>query len=407
MGAQPGESGQARSSGQSRTEQQSETERLAADQAARLEALGYLQGSVEATRAGGVSTYEPEKSFEGLNLYVSGHAPSAILMDMEGNPLHTWSYAFKDVWEEYPGKINKQHKFFWRRVHLFENGDLLAIFEGIGMIRLDRNSRLLWKSELGEHHDIAVHENGDIYVLTRQSKVIPRVHERKPVVEDSIMIMSPVGMPQRSISLIEALERFPDSALYWNRAKQRKGDIFHTNSLEILDGSVAHKNPAFAKGNVLVSMRSLDAVFIVDPNTEQIVWGFRADFVEPHDPKVLPNGNLLVFDNMGGRAKRGRSRILEYRLPGMELDWTYEGTAKERFYTKGSGMAQRLPNQNTLITETDYGRAFEVTPEGEIVWQFFNPFRAGPGNTRVASLFALDRISPEDVPWLIIDPPQK
>ena len=66
-------------------------------------------------------------------------------------------------------------------------------------------------------------------------------------------------------------------------------------------------------------------------------------------------------------------------------------------------MAQRLPNRNTLITETDTGRAFEVTPEGEIVWQFLNPHRTGPDNTYVASLFALDRIAPEDVPWLEID----
>ena len=407
IGAQPGEFKQTTPSSQTRTGQQDQTERLAAEQAARLEALGYLQGSVKATKAGGVSTWVSEKSFEGFNLYVSGHEPSAILMDMEGNTLHTWHYTFADVWEEYPGKKNEQHKFFWRRVHLFENGDLLAIFEGLGMIMLDQNSRLLWKSGLNQHHDIAVDENGDIYVLTRQSKVIPRINERKPVIEDSITIMSPTGRPLLSISLIEALERFPDNALYWNRAKQRKGDIFHTNSLEILDGSAAHKNPAFAKGNLLVSMRSLDAVFIVDPITEQVVWGYRKDFVEPHDPQVLPNGNLLVFDNMGGSSKRGRSRMLEYRLPSMNLVWTYEGTPKARFFTRGCGMAQRLPNQNTLITETDNGRAFEVTPEGEIVWQFFNPFRAGPGNTRVASLFALDRISPEYVPWLKIDRPQK
>jgi hypothetical protein len=407
MGAQPGEFKQTTPSSQTRTGQQDQTERLAAEQAARLEALGYLQGSVKATKPGGVSTYVSEKSFEGFNLYVSGHAPSAILMDMEGKTLHTWHFSFANVWEEYPGKKNEQHKFFWRRVHLFENGDLLAIFEGLGMIRLDRNSRLLWKSGFNQHHDIAVDENGDIYVLTRQSKVIPRINERKPVIEDSITIMSPTGRPLLSISLIEALERFPDNALYWNRAKQRKGDIFHTNSLEILDGSAAHKNPAFAKGNLLVSMRSLDAVFIVDPITEQVVWGYRKDFVEPHDPQVLPNGNLLVFDNMGGSSKRGRSRMLEYRLPSMNLVWTYEGTPKARFFTRGCGMAQRLPNQNTLITETDNGRAFEVTPEGEIVWQFFNPFRAGPGNTRVASLFALDRISPEYVPWLKIDRPHK
>ena len=403
MGALPGDSPEAGTSSQSPARQSSEADRLAAEQAAQLEALGYVQGSIKATGTGGVSAYDPQKSFEGLNLYLSGHAPSAILMDMEGNHLHTWHYPFEKAWNDYPGPENEDHRFFWRRVHLYENGDLLAIFEGLGMIKLDRNSNLLWTSGFMQHHDLDVHENGDIYVLTRMGAAIPRINKRKPVIEDSISIMGPDGWMKRSFSLIEALERFPDFALYWNRAKQKKGDIFHTNSLAILDGSVAHKKPEFAKGNLLVSMRSLNAIFVVDPNTEQVVWAYKADFEEQHDPQVLANGNLLLFDNLGGSPKRGRSRVLEYRLPSMDLVWTYEGTPWDQFFSKGCGTAQRLPNQNTLITETDTGRAFEVTPEGEIVWQFLNPHRTGPDNTYVASLFAVDRIAPEDVPWLRID----
>ncbi len=407
IGAQPGDSRQAKSSSQPSAGQSSEKGRLSAEQAEQLEALGYLQGSVKATVAGGVSTYNPKKSSAGLNLYISGHSPSAILMDMEGNLLHVWHYPFENAWKDYPGKLNKDHKSFWRRAHLYENGDLLAIFEGLGMIKLDRNSRLLWTSGFKQHHDLDVHENGDIYVLTRMGAMIPRINKRKPVIEDSITILGPDGWGKRSFSLIEALERYPEYALYWNRAKQKKGDIFHTNSLEILDGSAAHKNPAFAKGNLLVTMRSLDAVFIVNSKAEQVVWGFSADFEKPHDAQVLPNGNLLLFDNLGGSPKRGSSRMLEYRLPGMDLAWTYEGTPWDRFFSEGSGMAQRLPNQNTLITETDTGRAFEVTPEGEIVWQFINPHRTGPDNTYVASLFALDRIAREDVPWLTIERPEE
>ncbi len=399
--------GVAGTSSQSRAGQNATTDRLASEQAAQLEALGYVQGSVEATGIGGVSTYDPQKSFEGLNLYLSGHAPSAILMDMEGNPLHMWHYAFEKAWDDYPGPENEDHRFFWRRVHLYGNGDLLAIFEGLGMIKLDRNSNLLWTSGFMQHHDLDVHENGDIYVLTRMGALIPRINKRKPVIEDSITIMGPDGWMKRSFSLIEALERFPEYTTYWNRAKQKRGDIFHTNSLEILDGSAASKNPAFAKGNLLVSMRSLNAIFVVDPNTEQVLWAYSADFEEPHDPQVLPNGNLLLFDNLGGSPKRGRSRMLEYRLPSMDLAWTYEGTPWDHFFTKGCGMAQRLPNQNTLITETDTGRVFEVTPDGEIVWQFLNPHRTGPDNVYVASLFAVDRIAPEDVPWLKIDRSEK
>ena len=57
-GAQPGDSRQARSSSQPPAGQKSETDRLAAEQAEQLEALGYLQGSVKATVAGGYDRAE-------------------------------------------------------------------------------------------------------------------------------------------------------------------------------------------------------------------------------------------------------------------------------------------------------------------------------------------------------------
>jgi hypothetical protein len=38
------------------------------------------------------------------------------------------------------------------------------------------------------------------------------------------------------------------------------------------------------------------------------------------------------------------------------------------------GNAQRLPNGNTLITESSFGRFFEVTKEGELVWEYVNLF---------------------------------
>jgi hypothetical protein len=36
--------------------------------------------------------------------------------------------------------------------------------------------------------------------------------------------------------------------------------------------------------------------------------------------------------------------------------------------------AQRLLNGNTLITESSFGRFFEVTREGAIVWEYVTPF---------------------------------
>jgi hypothetical protein len=58
-------------------------------------------------------------------------------------------------------------------------------------------------------------------------------------------------------------------------------------------------------------------------------------------------------------------------------------------------MARRLPNGNTLIVESQAGRAIEVTPDQEIVWEFVHPHRAGPQDELIAQLFDVVRLPPD------------
>jgi hypothetical protein len=54
-----------------------------------------------------------------------------------------------------------------------------------------------------------------------------------------------------------------------------------------------------------------------------------------------------------------------------------------------------LPNGNVLVTESDNGRAFELSGDGEIVWEFYNPHRAGDRGEYVATLFEVVRLPPD------------
>jgi len=54
---------------------------------------------------------------------------------------------------------------------------------------------------------------------------------------------------------------------------------------------------------------------------------------------------------------------------------------------------QRLPNGNTLITESTQGRIFEVTPENEIVWEYYNPHRTGEENELIATVMGARRLN--------------
>ena len=45
------------------------------------------------------------------------------------------------------------------------------------------------------------------------------------------------------------------------------------------------------------------------------------------------------------------------------------------FFSATMGSVQRLPNGNTLVTESLSGRVFEITPENDVVWDYVTPDR--------------------------------
>ncbi len=273
-----------------------------------LESLGYVSGSKPAPSKKGVTIYDKGKAYNGFNLYVSGHGPECILMDMEGNELHKWSYDFHRIWPDFKKVTGySEAPEYWRRVHLFENGDLLAIFEGIGLLKLDKHSNLLWVFRGKAHHDIFVDQYGKIYVLTRKAVIDPKYSKEKPILEDFITILGPNGTEIKSVSILRALENSYYAPIL-NRIK-KDGDILHTNTIELLDGKLAHKQPAFRKGNVLISIRELDTICVVDLDTESIVWALSGMWEKQHQPTVLKNGLILIFDNKGNN---GKSRIIEF-----------------------------------------------------------------------------------------------
>jgi hypothetical protein len=76
-------------------------------------------------------------------------------------------------------------------------------------------------------------------------------------------------------------------------------DVLHTNSVNVLSKAVAPKFPEFKAGQVLLSMRSLQAMIVLDPTNSSVGWGACGPWHYQHDAQFLDNGNLLLFDNIG------------------------------------------------------------------------------------------------------------
>ncbi len=365
----------------------------------RLAALGYVSGSVAATSASGVTVHDPERAFQGFNLAVSGHAPGGTLMDMDGNLLHEWRTSFEQVWPEREFLERFRTGNWFRRAHLFENGDLIGIWaRSAGILKLDRDSNVIWANTIGAHHDLEVMPDGTITVLTVENHIVKRVHPRKPMLEDFITVLGPDGQVVRSVSVLEAFENSERYRYLWMQHPQKTGIVFHTNTIDVLDGRIANEMPEFARGRVLISMRAMDTIAVVDLDRVEVVWAHKGGFAKQHDPQVLADGGLLLFDN---KDERESSSVEVYDPRDMSLRWVYRGTPSQPFYSKHSGAVQRLANGNTLITESVNGRAFEVTAEGEIVWEYINPHRTGEDDELRAALYEVRRLPPDiDLSWL-------
>ncbi|UCH84180.1 MAG: hypothetical protein JSW50_00385, partial [Candidatus Latescibacterota bacterium] len=231
-----------------------------------LGALPYVQGSTKAPSDINVTIFDADRAYEGINLYNSGHGPEALAVDMDGNVLHRWRYPIDDIWPDVP---ETPHGTFWRRVYWYPSGDILAIFEGIGLIKLDRESNLLWSYRRACHHAVTVDADGRIFVLTREITRVPEIADGQPILEDWFDILSPEGKLISRHSVMEAIVN--SDVLDLHTVARTGGDILHTNSLHPFDGSLERMSPAYKRGNVLVSILNFDLVGIIDPSVAKMI----------------------------------------------------------------------------------------------------------------------------------------
>src|SRR5699024_6447040 len=116
-----------------------------------------------------------------------------------------------------------------------------------------------------------------------------------------------------------------------------------------------------------------------------------------HDADLLANGDILMFDNWGHFETDNLSRVLQFDPDNMAVTWTYHGNDEDPLSSKIRSAVQRLPNGNTLITVSNPGRLVEVTPDGDIVWEYINPMRGGEADQFTPVISSGIRIDPEDL----------
>lgn len=350
----------------------------------RLRSLPYVGGiTARKDDPTGVVLLDREHTCPGYRLYTLQMLGRAELISVEGNVVRRWQYRSGDRWE---------------RAELLPNGDLLVVgMKDHGsrggrpwrprikdssryLMRLDWDSRLVWKRKLRAHHDVELTPDGRLLVLTFKRRMEPGIHATIPTRDDYMTLLEQNGTVVDSRSLLESIRNSPEhfrlhtSKMTPSNAGGRPWiDLFHSNSVEWMH----HENlfsihPIYDPNNVLVCIRHQDRIAIVNWQEKKVVWSWGANQLSgPHDAQVLQDGHILLFDN---GLSRGWSRALELDPLTNHIVWEYKADPPGSFYTGGKGSVQRLPNGNTLLAESDKGRAIEVTPDGSVVWEFICPY---------------------------------
>jgi hypothetical protein len=298
-----------------------------------------------------VERYLPQRSSSGYNLELYQRR-IPILVDMNGRIVHAWPLVRTTA-----------------RARLDHKGRLLVMGIDNAIKIYDWDGRLVWRYRLASerdlpHHDVIWLANGNVMVLAQ-------VEESR---DDYLQEVDRRGRVIWEWRFSEHLDKaFP------NRDR-RHPDPSHVNSVHELgpNGWWDAGDARFRPGNLLLSARTLDAIVVVDRRSGEIVWTWSDGLDRQHEAIMVPRGRIggglfLVFNNgLTNRFAYRRSSVVALDPVARSVVWEYSDPF---FYSSLAGSQVSLPNGNLLVTSSHGGRAFELTPGKEIVWQWIPPWQ--------------------------------
>jgi len=297
-----------------------------------------------------VRLYQPSKAESGFNLVFFGRRLPMII-DMNGRIVHSWP------------KVRATG-----RVRLDRDGNLLVIGTDNLVKEYDWEGRLRWFYQLPDehhlpHHDLIKLRNGNTLVLAHDGHIhtdyLHEVDGEGRVVWDWQMYRH-----RRAFS-------------NWN---DESNDPSHSNSIRELGPNRWYDagDLRFRPGNILVSARNLNTIFVIEKESGEIVWQFSDGLDHQHEAVMVGDGAvgeglIMVFNNgLDNLYAYRQSRIQAIDPVAEKVVWEY---SSEDLFSSIGGIVQPLPDGNVFVTSSHGGRAFEMTPDGEIVWQWVPPYR--------------------------------
>jgi hypothetical protein len=372
--------------------------------------------------------YKASKAYKGYTLFTPLFSDKTYLIDMLGNIVHIWKHKDNPPGLHYilleNGNIlgNTREKFVLppkegtkpkpkpkNNPNPNKNLNFGGGVKGLKEMDWDGNvvcQYLPGPNEGSLHHDFVRLPNGN---------TMTNAWEHVSYEEAIAGGRNPKQTTERGLAPDVIYEVDPKGQVVW---KWYAWDHRGMNSRYHLDVNyITNVLPKYSRGNpdwthfntvdynpstdqILVDSREFGELYIIEHKTGEIVyrWGNPSAYgggdapsfttpgdqilFGPHDAhwikEGLPGaGHILIFNNGWARPPVTYSSIIEMDPKTGEIVWEYRSKCENSFSSHHISGAQRLPNGNTFICSGSHGHMFEVTNEGEVVWEYINPVTTG------------------------------
>ena len=322
----------------------------------------------------GITLNDASKRYDCVVLFAPMFGSGEVYaINTDGNIVHEWKlpwspglygYLLPNGNLLYLGKTTKKSEVdfpFWER------------FKGGIIAEVDKDSNIISKYEdIYHHHDARRTSSGGLIYMTVEK------------VENSLAKQVKGGVIPADYSGV----MWSDVLIELDANNNKIWEWRSTDHLDVNKHPITFNDPRdeWSHGNtvvpidddkVLVSFRNISTVALIDKITGKFIWEIGPDILaQQHDPSLLDNGNVLIYDNGVHRLDEPMpfSRIIEVNPNTMNIEWEYFDKPKFNFFSPYISGVQKLPNQNVLITEGNFGRIFQVNQNGEIVWEYNSPY---------------------------------
>ena len=255
--------------------------------------------------------------------------------------------------------------------------------------KIDKCSNLIFQNETDWfHHSLEEDVDGNFWGSTHlypqtlpEDKVGRDLPQEKGFLDDAIVKVSSDGKILSETSIAQLMIK----SGMGNRLNMIGDHGFNYDPIHVNDVQPISSDSRFwKKGDLFISLGHQSMVFLYRPSTNEILWKTDENLYHQHDVNVLDDHRISIFNNNRDFFYDGSDNVVgnnEIVIYDFETNNFYphlsEAFSREEIRTESQGRGKILPNGDTFVEETDYGRTLMFNQVGDVKWSHVN--RASDG----------------------------